>query len=153
MLETPHVAVGAAIAAQIPNPLISIPLALGSHFLLDMLPHWNPHLFSETKKFGKPTRQSTILTATDVGIALVLGSTVAASRLPDAGHALTILLASFASVIPDVVEGPYFWLKLHSKAMEKWIGFQRSIQNDVPIIPGLSMQFFTLLAAVLLAFV
>ena len=49
MLETPHVAVGAAIAASIPNPLIAIPLAFASHFALELVPHWNPHLNTELK--------------------------------------------------------------------------------------------------------
>ena len=53
MLETPHVIVGAAIAYKVVNPALALPLALGSHFILDITPHWNPHLSTETKKFGK----------------------------------------------------------------------------------------------------
>ena len=60
MLETPHVAVGAAIAVAIPNPYLAIPLALASHMILDHTPHWNPHFYTETKKFGKPTQKSTV---------------------------------------------------------------------------------------------
>lgn len=39
MLLTPHVLTGLAIAYKIPNPLISLPLAMASHQFLDLIPH------------------------------------------------------------------------------------------------------------------
>src|SRR5512138_3405914 len=101
MLETPHVAIGAAIAAKIPNPFIAIPLAFASHFAMEMVPHWNPHLVTETKKHGQPTRKSVVIIVIDVTMALALGSFIAFKALPDKSHALTIFLASFASALPD----------------------------------------------------
>ena len=53
MLEAPHVLVGIALAEKTGHPLLAIPLALGSHFVLDMLPHWNPHLNTEMRKLGR----------------------------------------------------------------------------------------------------
>ena len=66
VLETPHVVVGAAIATKVLHPALAIPLAFGSHFILEKVPHWNPHLNSETEKFGRPTRQSTYIVIADV---------------------------------------------------------------------------------------
>jgi hypothetical protein len=53
VLETPHVVVGAAIATKVANPALAIPLAFASHFVLEKIPHWNPHLNTELKKFGR----------------------------------------------------------------------------------------------------
>ncbi|MBI4066756.1 hypothetical protein HY407_00075 [Candidatus Gottesmanbacteria bacterium] len=39
MLYTPHFLAGAAILKLVPNPMIGLPLALLSHFALDMTPH------------------------------------------------------------------------------------------------------------------
>lgn len=39
MLYTPHFLVGAAIVKLMPDPVIGLPLALLSHFVLDMTPH------------------------------------------------------------------------------------------------------------------
>ena len=39
MLYTPHFLTGAAIVKLVPNPVIGLPLALLSHFVLDMMPH------------------------------------------------------------------------------------------------------------------
>jgi hypothetical protein len=147
VLETPHAVVGAAIATAIPNPLIAIPLAFLSHFALDMTPHWNPHLNTEKKKYGHITKQSTMIIVGDVVLALVVGGFLAARVLPDSGHATTILFSSFAGVLPDVIEGPYFFLNWKTKFIEQWLKFQKSIQNDAGPVLGLSTQVITLLAS------
>jgi len=146
MLETPHVALGAAIALKIPNPLISIPLALGSHFLLEMVPHWNPHLNTETKKYGRPTKQSTIIATIDASIALSMGSYIAFTQSSDFIQTITILACCFASVIPDLLEAPYFFLGFRQRFFKKWIAIQKSIQADTSLVPGLATQILTLTA-------
>lgn len=152
MLETPHVVVGAAIATKIANPLLAIPLAFTSHFLLERVPHWNPHLNTELKKYGKITQQTTLIVAADVALSLALGFGIASRVMPDTNHALTIVLAAFAAVLPDIVEGPYFFLKMKNKFIQKWITFQKSIQNDAPFWPGLATQIITILAALIWIF-
>lgn len=149
MLETPHVAVGAAIATKVGNPLLAIPLAFGSHFLLERVPHWNPHLNTETKKHGKPTKQSTIIVIIDACVALGLGFFIALKALPNTSHVLTIIAASFASVLPDVIEAPYFFLNYRTKFIKKWIKFQKSLQADTGVLPGLATQVITIAAALL----
>jgi hypothetical protein len=148
MLETPHVFIGAAIASKIPNPFIAIPLAFASHFVLEMIPHWNPHLNTETEKFGKPTRRSTAITAVDSTLALVSGSFIAFRALPDVGQAILVLACSFAAVLPDVLEGPYFFLNLRSTWVKKWIAFQKSLQNDTNVFLGLFTQLAIILATI-----
>jgi len=41
MLIAPHVAVGAAIGLEINNPYLVVILAIISHFVLDMIPHYD----------------------------------------------------------------------------------------------------------------
>ena len=148
MLETPHVFIGAAIASKIPNPLIAIPLAFASHFIMEMIPHWNPHLNSETEKFGQPTRRSTVITAIDSTLALTSGSFIAYQALPNVGQAILILACSFAAVLPDVMEGPYFFLKMRTNLIKKWISFQKSLQNDTTAFWGLLTQLATIAAVI-----
>lgn len=147
MLETPHVIVGAAIATKVVSPALAIPLALASHFVLEKVPHWNPHLNTEKKKFGKVTPKSTKIVIADL-IASTTAALFLASRvLPDNGHALTILACSFVAALPDIIEGPYFFLNSKSKFIEKWVAFQKSLQADVSLLPGLATQLLTVLAA------
>ncbi len=148
MLETPHVAVGAAIAVAIPNPFIAIPLAFASHFILDKVPHWNPHIITETKQFGHPTKKSTTIIVVDCIAALVLGSAIAWHAMPNIGQAITILLASFASIFPDFVEFPYFYFGRKDKFYTKWSSFQKSIQVDTTPFWGLLTQVITIIGAI-----
>lgn len=147
VLETPHVAVGAAIATKIPNPFVAIPLALASHFILEKVPHWNPHLNTETEKYGRPTKKSTIIVIIDTSLALVVGGFFAYRALPNQAHAITILAASLASVLPDLIEAPYFFLGVRKAFIKKWILWQKSIQADTDLFPGLATQLITVLAA------
>jgi len=41
MTATAHALIGASIAAKFTNPLLGIPLAILSHFVADMIPHWD----------------------------------------------------------------------------------------------------------------
>src|SRR3990172_2562376 len=148
MLETPHIAVGAAIATKIPNPLIAIPLAFCSHFILEMIPHWNPHLNTEIKKQGKLSDKTLKIIIIDLIFSTVISLGFAYNALPNTNHAVTILLASFASILPDLIEGPYFLFGIRSKITDKWLTIQKAIQNDTNIYFGLLTQGATILAAV-----
>jgi len=136
MLELPHTLIGAAIAVNIPNPLISLPLAFLSHFVLDLIPHWNPSLYTETKKYGRPKRSSAVLTVIDALLGLIAGLYIAFKVLPDLNQALVIVAACFVAVLPDVIEGPYFYLGFRSKILEKIILFQHNHQNRASLVPG-----------------
>lgn len=148
MLETPHTLVGAALAVKIQNPFISLPLALASHFILDRLPHWNPHLYTEKKKNGKISKKSFTIVILDSSLALISGVSIALLKSQNTAEFAVVIAACFLSVLPDVVESPYFFLNQKSKIMEKWISFQKSIQNNTSPYWGLITQTVTIAAAV-----
>lgn len=147
MIELPHTVVGAAIAVKIGNPVLALPLALASHFAFESLPHWNPHLNREMKEHGRVTQKTTLFIAADVVLSLAAGFFIASRVLPDVTHFWTVIAASFLAVSPDVVEGPYFFLGARHPFFEKLIRFQKKLQYDVPLIPGLLTQLVVLIAA------
>ncbi len=141
MLETPHVAVGAAIAYKLGNPALSLPLALLSHFILDRIPHWNPHFYTETKKYGKPRSSSTTLAVVDTLVALGVGIAIASQSLPNTTQAGIVVAGSLLSVLPDQIKTPFFFLKSLRKGwLKKYVLFERSIQVDAPFWPGILTQ-------------
>lgn len=152
MLETPHVAIGAAIALKIPNPLISVPLAFASHFILDRVPHWNPHFYTETQKLGKPTGKSTTIAIVDSSLALAMGTAIALTALPDWRRVVIILACCFVSVISDQVKIPFFFFKKRVGLFKKWVDFERSMQIEVPFIPGVLTQLIVIATAYLWIF-
>lgn len=152
MLELPHTIIGAAIATKIPNPLISIPLAFLSHIPLDLIPHWNPSLYTETKKYGQPTKKSTQLVIIDTLLSLGVGFFLASRVMPNLQHAMSIILACFAAVVLDVVEGFYFFLNIRTRFLEKIILFQRGYQRKLPLISGLAVQGVVIILGLLVIF-
>ncbi len=147
VLETPHVVVAAAIATKVANPALAIPLALGSHFVLEKVPHWNPHWNTEKKTLGRVTKKTITVVLIDAGVSLFLGIYIAYLSLPNYNLAITVLLACLAGVLPDLIEAPYFFFDIKSKFIDKWIAFQKSIQVDTEVIPGLVTQALTVFAA------
>jgi hypothetical protein len=147
VLETPHVVVGAAIAYKVGNPALALPLALGSHFVLEKIPHWNPHLNTEKKKLGHISSNTMKVIFIDSTIALFCGIFIASLAYPDLTRSAIIILASFLSTLPDLIEAPYFFLNNNNVFIKKWIHFQKTLQVDTGIIPGLITQFITIFAA------
>lgn len=148
MLETPHVVLGAAIATKIPNPFIAIPLAFVSHFVLDKVPHWNPHLYTETQKSGHPSKVSTAIAISDIGLSLIMGFWFAGRYLPDYQKSAIVLACCLASVAPDVVKYPYYYFKMRFKTLVAWVKFERSLQVDTSFYPGMLTQLLTILASI-----
>lgn len=148
MIEIPHVIVGVAIATKVGDPALAIPLSFASHFVLDRIPHWNPHFYTETQKFGHPTTKSTIFAVTDSLIALAIGLGFAAASLPDYPKAITIIACCFAAVISDQIKLPFFYLKEARKGlMKKWVTLERSLQVSVSFWPGIATQILIILAS------
>ncbi|HJY98381.1 MAG TPA: hypothetical protein VJ227_01565 [Patescibacteria group bacterium] len=148
MLETPHVAVGVAIATKFPNPFVAIPLAFASHFVLDKIAHWNPHLYTETQKQGRPSKKSTVIASFDIGAAIILGSSFTYAALPDLRLALLILACSFASVASDVVKYPYYYLHLRQNWLVSWVKFERALQvNSKSVFWGMVTQILIIAAS------
>lgn len=141
MLQTPHVVVGTAIAIKVGNPALAIPLALMSHFVLDRVPHWNPHTYTEAIKYGLPKKNTIVLTIIDIGIALILGLWIASLFLPNYPTALIILTCAFASVAPDIAKYPFFvFKKVRHGLYKKYVEWERSMQTDVSFYPGVLTQ-------------
>lgn len=147
MIELPHTIVGAAIAIKIGNPALALPLALTSHFVLDLVPHWNPHLNREKKQFGRVSARTTRVVAADTFLSLAVGIYMASRVLPDVGHFITVLLGAFFAVLPDVLEGPYFFFGWNIPMIKRLVAFQTSIQLNVSFIPGLISQLIIIGAA------
>ncbi|MFZ5932885.1 MAG: hypothetical protein ACOYT7_02310 [Patescibacteria group bacterium] len=146
MLETPHVVVGAAIATHVLTPALAIPLAVGSHFILDKVPHWNPHLFTETQKLGRPAKKSTTIALIDVGIALATGLFLASRFASDPPKMALILTCSLAGVTPDLVKWPYYYLGQRSRLLTRWVLFERSLQVNADFWPGIITQLAVIVA-------
>jgi hypothetical protein len=152
VLELPHAIVGATIATKIGNPLLAFPLAFLSNFLLDLLPHWNPHLYTELTKEGKVSPKTRMIVILDSSLALIIGSFLAFRFYPDINRIVIVLLSSLIAVSTDLVEAPFFFLGSKNKLITGLIEIQRKHQWNVSFWPGILFQGAVLLVCFLLIF-
>lgn len=128
MLETPHALVGMAVVTLIPNPLISLPLVLISHFIVDMLPHWN----------WKPdTRPLSLL---GIILDLILLESIAVYLIVRSSQPIILAAGSFFAILPDLLEAPHIFLGFENKYLQKLLRFQKGLQNNVSVLPGIITQ-------------
>ena len=93
MLITPHVATGVAVGSLLPSPLLALLAGVVSHFLLDMIPHWDP----DPRRRGQ-FAAFVAVDATLAGVVLL----VSLGLYPESQTA--ILFAAFGAILPDVIE-------------------------------------------------
>jgi hypothetical protein len=99
MTATNHALTGAAIGLLVGNPLIAIPLAIASHFICDIIPHFGSQDSSVSWIGSKPFKIYLVIDAL-ICIALVV--------LLYASHPLhwqTAAVSAFAAASPD-----FFWI-------------------------------------------
>jgi len=139
MLSTPHILVGGAIVKIIPNPIISLPLAILSHFLFDFIPHWD---FKITLK-PRPLMAALI----DYVFGLALLYAVSSDQL----NQLLILFGGICATGPDFLMGGVKVLNI--KFLNFWPlsllnNFHYEIQNRVNIFWGSVSSILTALISI-----
>lgn len=113
MTVTNHMMTGALIAVVIHRPALAIPLALISHFVTDMLPHYG---YGDVAFHERDSQKHFLLKQTlDTYIGLVLlwivPYVVQSQQAP-----LVTLLCMLAAFVPDVV-WPYQYVMAHRRGV------------------------------------
>ncbi len=137
MTATTHAIVGGAIAAFSPNLAVSLPLALGSHFLMDLVPHWD----AGTNFENRPKIVSAVMAAIDVIAGFVLVYLIFGGVVSPLNLWLTVLFAQ----LPDWIEAPYLFFNLNfapSRIVER---IQHKIHSRLDLPWGLVTQLFLIL--------
>lgn len=142
MTATAHALVGGAIAVSIQNPVIGITLAVVSHPLLDMIPHWD---------FGRGWRDKNKFTfmlegTFDLSVGLV------ASYLIFGVHTnlLYFLSAVFASLMLDLLLIPYWFFKWKFPPFSWVYQIQSKMQGRAKLLPwGIVTQIGTVTGIIL----
>lgn len=152
MLTTPHALIGLAIVKNYPHPL-GLFLAFLSHYLVDStIPHWNPHIYGEMKNKKKLSARSLKIILVDgfLAVALTLGAMVQA--WPNINLMIFLGFGSFASVLPDAIEIPYYFFHYKIKFLMKYANFCHRHQADDRIFWGLMTQLVFILASLKVIF-
>ncbi|MFH2019745.1 MAG: hypothetical protein ABII80_03985 [bacterium] len=149
MLSISHAATGAFIAVKVTNPLLSIPLILATHYLLDAVPHWDAGT-GLTKKTITP-RQAFLQEIPDLILAGVLILALYPSTLTLlSSPSLTLqntapLWGGFLALFPDFLEAPRNFLHFEPIWLKPINRFHHSFHHSIPKkLAGLLPQFLLL---------
>lgn len=132
MTATAHALIGASLAVKIASPYWGIPLAILSHFVADLVPHWD---LSTNHRQKSPTRLR-IEAACDV----LLGFVAVAAIFRNLVDPVYLLAMVIAAQSPDWLKTPsdMFGLKVPPFSWFDWLGHK--IQSRLQLPWGLVTQ-------------
>ncbi len=124
MTATGHALIGTVIAAKIGNPALAIPIAIGSHFLADSLPHWD----TGTNKKLKSKRAFFLESFFDVLLGFVLSWLLVVWLFPGTSLIYAFLIIIMAQ-LPDWLTAPYLFFNLRFFPFSNAYHFQKKFDN------------------------
>ena len=143
MTATAHALIGASLAAKIANPIIGIPIAILSHFIADLIPHWDAGTNHRKKSMNRLRFEATL----DVllGFAMVF---LIFRNLVDPIYLFVMVIAAQS---PDWLEAPswMFNIKIPPFSWLDWLGHKLQTRLQLPW--GLITQVVTVGVMILIA--
>ena len=143
MILTPHLLLGAAIAAKISNPFLILPLAFLSHYFLDLLPHKEYSVENIFKKNWKKSLPDFIKVGVDFSSGIVLISIFSSSEL-------IVYAGALLAILPDGIT--FFGFVFSNKFSEHNDDFHKKIHlfvnKKIPAFWGVFSQIATSLTAI-----
>lgn len=144
MTATGHAVIGTIIAAKIGNPYLAAPLALVSHMLADMFPHWD----TATNRRKKSKQRIFIDTIFDVLVGFLISYLMIQFLFPK-----TDLLYTFVIVIisqsPDWLMAPYYFF--HMKIFKWMYDLQKKFDSSLDKPWGIINQIAILIFITIIA--
>ncbi len=133
MTATAHALIGASIAVKIVNPIIGIPLAIISHFIADLIPHWD----AGTNHKNKSALRLKIEATLDV----LLGFALVFLLFRDLADPKYLFAMVIAAQLPDWLEAPSWMFQIKIPHFTTWIDFlSHKIQSRMQLPWGLLTQ-------------
>ncbi len=107
MTATGHAVIGTVIAAKIGNPALAIPIAFASHFVADMIPHWD----TATNSRKKTRKKIFIESGIDVMISYIVSFVLVSFFFPQTSLSYAYLMV-FMAQLPDWLMAPYYFFRI-----------------------------------------
>ena len=144
MLATVHTFIGAVIALKLKNPWLVFPAAFFSHFLLDLVPHWDAFTMCNVSETHENiTKKDKIKAVLDFLIGLSIGLFFVFQTLPNGSLATTVFFAAAFSNLPDALEAPYVFLGSKNPITMTVMKIQHVFHNKEPLPWGIVTQLVT----------
>jgi len=116
-----HTVFGSLIAVTITEPAIALPLALASHFILDMIPH-----YGDDPKSPRGSKSYYIRIVVDIIACFIVGGIFLSLNPPHAG---LIVACIWVSVAPDILWPLALFIK-QKGILWNFFKFHKKIQRE-----------------------
>lgn len=147
MTATSHAVLGTLIAAKVNNPALAIPLALASHVLADMIPHWDIATNGRQKKNNRLLADATL----DVLLGFLLSFFLIILFFPATSIPYAILLILVSQSF-DWIMAPYYFFGITNPPFFYWsYQFQKLFDKTLDKPWGIINQAAVIFLAVLLS--
>ncbi len=143
MTATAHALIGASIAARVTNPIIGIPLAILSHFLADLVPHWDAATNRRKKSVFRLRAEATA----DV----LLGFALSFIIFRNAVNPNYLFVIVIAAQLPDWIEAPFLMYNLNVPPFSWMYQISHKLQSRMQLPWGLVTQIVSVGAIVFLS--
>src|SRR3989344_2920226 len=140
MTATSHAVIGTVIAAKIGNPALAIPIAIASHVVADLFPHWD----SGTNKNKKSNKRFLYESIVDV----FLSGVVAIFLLTFVFTNTNIFYAGliiFCAQLPDWLHSFYVYLHWKFPPFTWFVAFSKATNNKLDKPWGIIFQAWAVL--------
>lgn len=126
MTATGHALVGVLIAGKFNNPALVVPISFASHYICDLLPHWD----SGTYWRKKSQIRFFLEAAVDVVVSIILSYFVFRYLLGNTNYTL-MFLAIFAAQLPDWLSAPYLFMHIKVPFTTAFYKFGSRLNNKL----------------------
>jgi hypothetical protein len=145
MLATTHSLTSAVIISQLPSPALGLPVVLASHYLLDLIPHWDTGSgLTKDLKTRKKAFFETLIDLATAGILVFL--------FFQNGKPFSPLLwgAVILGILPDLLEFPALFFDIRPFPLNYLEKFHTEIMHQRAKLPwGLIPQIIIILLVIL----
>ncbi len=126
MTATAHALIGASIAAKVVNPIFGIPLAIASHFVADLVPHWDAGTNHRQKSLNRIRIEATL----DVLLGFALAFLIFRHTV-DPNYLFVMIISA---QLPDWLEAPsrLFGIKIPPFSWMDWLGHKLQSRMQLP---------------------
>lgn len=126
MTATSHALIGSSLATLITNPFLGIPAAIVSHFIADLIPHWDAGTNHKKKSIMRLRLEATA----DVLLGFGLSYIIFINQV-DPIYLLTMIISA---QLPDWLEAPswMFGIKIPPFSWMDWLGHKLQSRMQLP---------------------
>ena len=128
MTATAHALIGASLATRISNPLLGIPIAILSHFIADLIPHWDAGTNHRQKSIMRLRAEATLDVLLGFALVIILFRNFAQT------NPVYLFSMVIAAQLPDWIEAPswMFGFKVPPFSWLDWLGHKLQSRLQLP---------------------